>query len=148
MPDSATRDEAVQTTVQASSCDTLYYDGRCPLCAAEIEALRDLRGEQLALVDIHSSTAVSPEDGISPSRDELLRTLHLRRADGHWLTGADANVSAWAGTRRGAVLRALRWPVIRHAVDLAYAIWAKWRYWRLYGEQFVDERHASRSTDP
>ncbi|MEO1082343.1 MAG: DUF393 domain-containing protein [Pseudomonadota bacterium] len=148
MPDSATRDEAVQATVQAPSCDTLYYDGRCPLCAAEIEALRDLRGEQLALVDIHSGAAVSPEDAAAPSRDELLRTLHLRRADGRWLTGADANVSAWAGTRRGAALRALRWPVIRPVVDLAYAIWAKWRYWRLYGKQFVDERHASRPTDP
>lgn len=144
MPDSTTRGDPVPT----ASCDTLYYDGRCSLCAAEIEALRDLRGEQLALVDIHSSAALETQNSAAPSRDELLRTLHLRRADGRWLRGADANVVAWAGTRRGAALQVLRWPLIRHAVDLAYALWARRRYWRLYGRQFVDERHASRSTEP
>ena len=146
--------EAVGETVVAAAdaCDTLYYDGRCPLCAAEIEALRDIRGERLSLVDIHSTripgAATDAGDAPAPSRDELLRTLHLRRADGSWLTGADANVTAWAGTRRGGALRVLRWPVIRHAVDLVYALWARWRYWRLYGRQFVDEPHAPGSTEP
>jgi len=112
--------------------DTLYYDGQCSLCAAEIDALREMRGAGLALVDIHEAPPAAAKTD-SPSPDELLRTLHLRRADGRWLRGADANVAAWEGTRRGRLLRVLRWPVLRHAVDLVYALWAHWRYRRLYG---------------
>jgi predicted DCC family thiol-disulfide oxidoreductase YuxK len=116
--------------------DTLYYDGQCPLCAAEIDALRDTRGPGLALVDIHEVQPMDlhDTDGDSPpTHDELLRTLHLRRADGEWLKGADANVAAWEGTRRGRILRALRWPLLRPVVDRVYALWARWRYRRLYG---------------
>ena len=138
-------------------CDTLYYDGQCPLCADEIEALRRRRGDALRLVDIHESgsheggsptgNATSAGDPApeNPSRDELLRTLHLQRADGSWLRGADANVAAWAGTRRGRLLAVLRWPLIRHFVDLGYALWARWRYRRLYGRQYREDAHAPRS---
>lgn len=117
-----------ETGAAESLCDTLYYDGRCPLCASEIASLGRVRGNALMLVDIHDS------DGDTPPRDALLRTLHLRRADGEWLTGADANVAAWEGTARGRVLRVLRWPVLRGIVDVVYARWAHWRYRRLYGD--------------
>ena len=111
-----------------AAVDTLYYDGSCPLCAAEIDQLREARGEQLSLVDIHSL-----RDSIDANATEaLLRSLHLRRADGSWLTGADANVAAWEGTARWRWLRALRWPLLRHAVDGVYTLWAGWRYRRLY----------------
>jgi predicted DCC family thiol-disulfide oxidoreductase YuxK len=155
--------------------DTLYYDGQCPLCAAEIEALARARGDALRLLDIHDRAALavatgdSREEGGSPDAaraaakgtgadagvatatrpapgvDELLRTLHLQRADGTWLTGADANVAAWEDTRRGRLLRVLRWPLLRPFVDLGYRVWAFWRYRRLYGRQFNAERHAPRS---
>lgn len=111
------------------TCDTLYYDGQCPLCNAEIERLREVRGDALRVADIHEST---PE-GDAPDRETLLKTLHLRRADGSWLTGADANVAAWEGTRQGKWLRVLRWAPLRPLVDAVYALWASWRYRRLYG---------------
>jgi predicted DCC family thiol-disulfide oxidoreductase YuxK len=172
-------------TAQKAGIDTLYYDGRCPLCAGEIDKLRQTRGDGICLVDIHavadgvglasdhsplSSPRPSPRsspppssapsradsDGLSPARtsgenhapgkDELLRTLHLQRADGSWLTGADANVAAWEGTAQERRLQALRWPVLRHIVDLGYALWARWRYWRLYGSQFDERRHAPDKT--
>lgn len=150
--------------------DTLYYDGQCPLCAAEIEALATARGDSLRLVDIHdraddaaahraetrncrdamdarepAATSAQAAARHAPSADDLLRTLHLQRADGTWLTGADANVAAWEDTRRGRLLRVLRWPLLRPFVDLGYRIWAFWRYRRLYGRQFDTERHAPRS---
>jgi predicted DCC family thiol-disulfide oxidoreductase YuxK len=127
-------------TDPAPACDTLYYDGQCSLCAAEIDSLRRERGAQLALVDIHSLQTPVEE------RDSLLRTLHLRRADGSWLRGADANVAAWEGTPKARLLGVLRWPFLRHVVDLGYRAWAAWRYRRLYGPQFSDEQHASRTT--
>ncbi|MEO0437783.1 MAG: DUF393 domain-containing protein [Pseudomonadota bacterium] len=111
----------------------LYYDGQCPLCAGEISALAKRRGTELSLVDVHSL----PEDGLrgtdeSFSKEELLKTLHLRTSDGEWLTGADANVGMWTGTRRGKALTVLRWPLLRLLVDKVYAIWAEVRYRRLY----------------
>jgi predicted DCC family thiol-disulfide oxidoreductase YuxK len=125
--------------VQPGTVDTLFYDGQCPLCAGEIQQLRETRGASLELVDIHKLKTV-PE--AHPSKDQLLRVLHLRRADGSWLTSADANVAAWEGTRQGRILTALRWPIIRPVADLVYALWARWRYRRLYGKQFAESSHA------
>jgi len=151
------------TAAESKYGDTLYYDGQCGLCAGEIAELRKRRGDELALVDIHqlpSSDAQndvvsdSHNDGVAceartaatqwPGRDKdlLLRTLHLRKSDGSWLTGADANVAAWQGTKRGHMLGVLRWPIIRLFVDLGYKAWAWWRYRRLYGRQFQETRHA------
>ncbi|MBT8445648.1 MAG: DUF393 domain-containing protein [Gammaproteobacteria bacterium] len=130
----------------------MYFDGACPLCAGEIEQLRRRRGDALALVDIHS-LADGPEDARGadraetvsasasgrvqgeslPTKDTLLRTLHLRRAGGDWLVGADANVAAWEGTGQERLWRVLRAPLLRHVVDVFYDLWARWRYRRLYG---------------
>lgn len=107
---------------------TLYYDGRCALCAGEIRRLARLQQGTLALQDIH---AMEPDSG-EPDKDALLRTLHLRTAEGKWLTGADANVAAWQHTRHGWLWRWLRWPVVRWFVDAVYRPWALWRYRRLY----------------
>lgn len=123
----STADKAPALAARAPR-DTLYYDGQCPLCRREISSLRAARGAAIALVDIHSLGDDTPVD-----RHELLRTLHLRRADGQWLRGADANVSAWDNTDKARWLALLRWPVARHVVDLGYRPWAAWRYRRLYG---------------
>jgi len=126
-----------------TACDTLYYDGQCPLCASEISKLREARSDDLRLVDIHDRAALPvANDTSAPDKDRLLRTLHLQRADGSWLIGADANVAAWEGTSQQKLLRPLRWPLLRHVVDLGYSLWAKWRYWRLYGARFDEEKHA------
>jgi predicted DCC family thiol-disulfide oxidoreductase YuxK len=125
----------------SAGTDTLFYDGRCPLCAAEIAQLAEARGGGLALRDIH---ALSDEElQGDKSRDALLRTLHLRRADGRWLSGADANVAAWEGTAQEKRLRLLRAPLIRPLVDLVYRVWAWWRYRRLYGAQYRETPRAS-----
>ena len=128
-----TRPERPMDTTDTDTRDTLYFDGQCPLCAGEIQQLREKRGDALALVDIHTLPEGSEHDGVGPCPDALLRTLHLRRGDGQWLTGADANVAAWEGTRQGRFMQALRWPVLRPIVDVIYRLWAQWRYRRLYG---------------
>lgn len=107
---------------------TLYYDGHCPLCMREMAKLSQLKSQDLQLVDIHS---LAQEDA-TPDRDKLLRDLHLRTADGRWVTGVEANVLAWGYTARGRWLAWLRWPVIRPLADLGYSVWARWRYRRLY----------------
>ncbi|WP_027948528.1 thiol-disulfide oxidoreductase DCC family protein [Haliea salexigens] len=120
--------------------DTLYYDGQCPLCTREMAKLGKLCDSQLQLADIHclapeasleQTDGSAPTDAL-PSRDALLKTLHLRTAEGQWLTGIDANVAAWQHTRLGPLWRWLRWPLIRPVADRVYRLWAERRYWRLY----------------
>lgn len=109
--------------------DTLYYDGACPICRAEIDRLAAQRAESLHTIDVHQLG----DDELPTNRDDLLRVLHLKRADGVWMRAADANVHAWRDTRWYWLLRCLRWPVIRWIVDRTYAFWANRRYRNLYG---------------
>ena len=107
--------------------DTLYYDGRCDLCMREIARLEKLGDGTLALCDIHSV-----DDDTLPSKDTLLKNLHLRTADNTLLVGVDANVAAWQHTRYGAWFSWMQWPFIKPAADWCYRRWALWRYKRLY----------------
>lgn len=108
--------------------DTLYYDGHCPLCTAEMARLKKLAGPELALFDIHEL----PDDTNLPPRNIMLESLHLQTRDSELLTGLDANVAAWQHTRFGFLWRWLRWPLIKPIADLAYNRWAVARYQRLY----------------
>jgi predicted DCC family thiol-disulfide oxidoreductase YuxK len=109
--------------------DTLFFDGKCPLCMREVRLLSRIADDGLALVDLHTA----PEQPGAPTRLEKLAVLHLRTADDAWLTGVDATVRAWSHTRWGFLFRVLRWPLIGPLADLAYRYWARKRYQRLYG---------------
>ena len=98
----------------------LYYDGRCPLCNKEIHLLRKLKNSNLELLDIWQVETEIP-------RFELLRVLHMRTANGIWLTGLDANVAAWKYTQYGFIFSPLRWPIIKSIADIAYNYWVKKR---------------------
>ena len=121
MPQSFTGKEAPSDT------DTLFYDGNCPMCRREVAWLKRLSGPGLSFSDIHSV-----EDSTLPSREELLRSLHLRRADGTMVRGLEANVAMWQHTRFGLPWRLLLLPGIRVIAHWLYGIWATRRYRRLY----------------
>ena len=109
--------------------DTLFYDGRCPLCMREIRLLQRIKDSGLQLQDLHE---VEDEAG-TPGRLLKLTTLHLQTADGQWLTGVDATVRAWSHTRWGWLFAILRWPLLGPVADAIYGYWARKRYQRLYG---------------
>jgi len=108
--------------------DTLYYDGKCPLCLREIGALERLRDDSLGLVDVHEHEPAPGE----PNRDSMLLRLHLKTADGAWLSGVDATVRAWSHTRWGFLFKPLRWPLIAPLANRAYDFWARRRFNGLY----------------
>ena len=114
---------------QHSHSATLYYDGACPLCSAEIGRLARLAGPDLCLVDIHAID----KTGSLPGKEALLRNLHYIREDGRVLTGIDANVAAWQHTRFGVLWRWLSWPWLRPLTSRVYAFWAHRRFRKLYG---------------
>lgn len=109
--------------------DTLFYDSRCPLCSREIATLGRLQDGSLEFADIHEQ--VEPETAC-PSREMLLRRLHLRGNDGTWIVGLRANVRAWSHTRYGFLFRPLLWPGIFAIATMVYERWADRRYEKRY----------------
>lgn len=107
---------------------TLFYDGRCPLCSKEIQWLEKLVGHRLHFKDIHQLN----ENSAYPSKEVLLRRLHLRTADGQWLIGLDATAYAWSKTALGFLFKLIRiWPM-RCIADALYNYWADRRYRQRY----------------
>lgn len=109
--------------------DTLFYDGKCPLCSKEIRLLSKLKDNDLLLQDIHAPEV--EQQGDLPSRSSMLKILHLRTSSGRWLQGLDANVAAWNHTAFGWLLAPLRWPGLSALADRAYHWWAERRYCKL-----------------
>lgn len=100
--------------------DTLFYDGQCPVCTAEVNRLEGQLDGDLVCVDIHSATS-TPMD-----RQTLFSQLHLRKADGSMLVGLEANVAAWQHTKWRKLAGVLLWPGIRWFAELAYRGWLVW----------------------
>jgi predicted DCC family thiol-disulfide oxidoreductase YuxK len=72
---------------------TVYYDGACPLCQREIRAYKAMPGaEQMQWQDV----AEGPEQ-IAPDlqRGEALARMHVRKADGTLVSGAEAFAMMW-----------------------------------------------------
>lgn len=108
--------------------DTLYYDGQCPLCAKEIQFLKQQQCGQLEFADIHTYTV----DELPVDRATMLKRLHLLNTEQQWVIGLDATVQAWSHTRYGWFFLPLRWPLIGTLADWVYNKWADRRYQQRY----------------
>jgi predicted DCC family thiol-disulfide oxidoreductase YuxK len=106
--------------------DTVYYDGDCPLCTAEVCKLSRYSMGKIELQNIHE---IENTAGL-PSKDVLLARLHVKTGNGDWLVGIDANIRAWHHTRFAGLWRVLGWPVVRSFSAAAYECWLKWRQYR------------------
>ena len=98
---------------------TVYFDGSCTLCRAEIRYYR--RNDQdraLCFVDISETGAVPPE-GITQER--AMKRFHVRASNGRVLTGAAAFVEVWARLPRWRwAARAASLPGAMLALELGY----------------------------
>ncbi|WP_375283347.1 thiol-disulfide oxidoreductase DCC family protein [Marinicauda pacifica] len=72
---------------------TVFYDGSCPLCRAEI-GLYKRQGASSRFCDISQRV---PED-MALSRDTLMKRFHVRRGDGRLVSGAAAFAELWKDT--------------------------------------------------
>jgi len=74
---------------------TVYFDGSCSLCRAEIAYYRRKdQGRALCFVDISETGAPAPE-GIT--QELAMKRFHVRASDGRIVSGAAAFVEIWAG---------------------------------------------------
>lgn len=81
---------------------TIYYDGACGLCRAEVGWYeRQAGGQAFALVDVAQEGSALPP-GLT--RAQALQRFHVRTGDGSMKSGAAAFVHVWSQLPRW------RWP--------------------------------------
>jgi len=100
---------------------TVYFDGSCPLCRAEIGYYRrkDHSGA-LCFVDVSEPDALVP-DGLNQRR--AMERFHVRAGNGQLLSGAAAFVEVWARLPRWRwAARAAGFPGILTLLELSYRL--------------------------
>ena len=116
---------AVGPTVAAGPARplTVWYDGDCPICTAEVRLMRRLdRAAAIEFVDL------SAPDGCPADRQARLARLHAQVRGGPVVAGAAAFVAMWR------VIPALRWlaalassPPVLWLLERAYGLFLKLR---------------------
>jgi predicted DCC family thiol-disulfide oxidoreductase YuxK len=109
---------------------TVFFDGGCPICSAEMHnlGLRNTAG-LLRFVDIaQPGTAPIPAGPTSPDHGAMMTLMHVQRADGAWVNGAAALRLVYAGAQLRGVARLMNAPVLRQVCDWAYPLIARHRY--------------------
>ena len=121
-----------------SSRSTVYFDGSCPLCRAEIGYYRrkDISGA-LSFIDVSKPDAVVP-GGLTQRR--AMERFHVRAGNGQLLSGAAAFVEVWARLPRWRwAARAAAIPGILTVLELSYRLFlpARPMLVRLFGSKAV-----------
>jgi len=106
---------------------TIFYDGTCPLCVAEMNLLRQYDSNSaLRLENLYDVGFSAKYPQIDKAAANTI--LHGMNAEGKLLYGLDVTVAAWSLVGRKKWLRVLRWPIIRWFADRAYLFFARNRY--------------------
>jgi predicted DCC family thiol-disulfide oxidoreductase YuxK len=106
---------------------TMYYDGLCPLCQAEILFLsRRNQAGLLSFVDVNSSQYSA--DVVGVSCQQALDSMYAQYEDGELINGVDVFSAAY----QRANLPTLAWlfsrPSLRPTLNWGYRFFAKNRY--------------------
>ena len=98
---------------------TVFFDGSCPLCRAEIGYYRRRdQASALCFVDVSETGAATPE-GVTPQR--ALERFHVRARAGRILSGAAAFVEVWTRLPKWRwAARAASLPGALAAMELGY----------------------------
>lgn len=106
---------------------TVFYDGACPLCMAEMRHLMKRNKKKvLKFVDINQPTFQLEYPELD--KQALNARIHGRWDSGEMLTGLDVTYAAWKQVGMGWLYAPLRWPIIRFFADKAYIVFARHRY--------------------
>lgn len=111
----------VQAYSETLTQATVYFDGACPLCTAEISLYKSQEGgDHLSFVDASQAEALLGPD---LDADAAMRRLHVRLADGTLVSGARAFSTIWQilpGWRWAA--RIARLPGVTPILEVGYRL--------------------------
>ena len=88
----------VETTAARVAPITVYYDGSCPLCTAEIAHYRRQSPEGAVIFEDVASAAGDVAPGFT--RTQAMARFHVRRSDGELVSGARGFIEIWRVTPR------------------------------------------------
>ena len=111
---------ATSVASRAPTCGpTVYYDGSCPLCSAEINHYASRSGgNNLHLVDVSVEHA---ELGSDLTSEKAMSRFHVRKQDGELLSGARAFVEVWRALPGWSwASRLANIPGVLHVMEVAY----------------------------
>lgn len=100
---------------------TVYYNGACPLCSAEIGHYRSREGgDRLCFVDVSRADA---DLGSGLGQDAAMRRFHVRLTDGTLVSGARGFVAVWDTLPRwSGAARFARLPGVMRLLEGAYRV--------------------------
>lgn len=109
---------------------TLLYDASCPVCALEMDHLRQRceaagAADRLRFVDIAAEGFDAAAFGAT--FDALDAEIHGVRPDGSLIRGVQVLRLAYAAAGIGWVLQPTGWPLLRPAFDAGYRVFARHR---------------------
>jgi len=107
---------------------TLLFDGACPLCRREVEALRgrDQGKGRICFVDIDVQD-YDPAGHQGISYREAMGRIHAIGADGRIIVDVAAFREAYRLVGLGWLYAPTTWPLLKPLVDGIYSLWANWR---------------------
>ncbi|GGA83564.1 redox protein [Neiella marina] len=105
---------------------TVFYDGTCPLCVKEMNALaRYDKKQQIKTVDLYSDEFANYPQIDQQKAD---RVLHAIDDEQQLLLGLDVTHRAWQLVGKGWMYAPLRWKWIKPLADRCYLYFANNRY--------------------
>lgn len=106
---------------------TIYYDGHCPLCQAEVRFLRSRnRAGLLRFVDLQDPHFSEAAERFSCA--QALATIHGRLGDEELLTGVRVFAEAYRRVGLNALARLLSVEWLQPAFDAVYRKFARHRH--------------------
>lgn len=104
---------------------TIFYDGKCPLCAKEMSSLKSYdKNNEIQLEDVHQS-------GFSERFPEIDFNKAMQILHGYYqgkiVYGLDVTCHAWRLVGKHRYLQILRWPLVKPVADQCYLLFAKHR---------------------
>jgi len=106
---------------------TMFYDGLCPLCQAEILFLSDRnQAGLLSFVDVNSNRYNADEVGVSCQ--QALDSMYAQYDDGELINGVDVFSAAYARANLPKLAWLFSRPSLRPVLTKAYRFFAKNRH--------------------
>jgi predicted DCC family thiol-disulfide oxidoreductase YuxK len=106
---------------------TLFYDGKCPFCKAEMTRLeRWDQHQRLCFIDIANPSFDISATGVTFA--DLDRELHSMTRSGAMLKGLDSMLAAYTLVNKAYLVLPLRIPFLRPYLSQMYLAFARNRY--------------------